>query len=117
MLARLQPVLGQVEIRALQQATGQVHAAPPIIDYCYDIIAFTRRSPRFLQGLSPRAGLALLRAARAWALLAGRDAVYPEDIQAVLGPCVGHRLEAGGEDGPGGGYEAAALILDQVPVR
>ena len=117
MLARLQPALGQVEIRALQQATAQVHAAPPIIDYCYDIIAFTRRSPRFLQGLSPRAGLALLRAARAWALLAGRDAVYPEDVQAVLGPCVGHRLEVGSEDGTGGGYEAAALILDQVPVR
>ena len=41
----------------------------------------------------------------------------PEDVQAVLGPCVGHRLEVGGEDDPGGGYRAAALIVDQVPVR
>jgi MoxR-like ATPase len=117
LLFRLQPALGRVEIRALQQAVSQVHAAPPIIDYCYDIIAFTRHSPRFLRGLSPRAGLALLRAARAWALLAGRDAVYPEDVQAVLGPCVGHRLEAGGGEDNHGVAEITAVILAQVPVR
>lgn len=117
LLARLQPVLGPLEIRFLQQATRQVHASPPIIDYCYDLIAFSRCSPHVPLGLSPRAGLALLRAARAWALLSGRDTVYPEDLQAVLGPCVGHRLEAGREGGPGGGYEIAAFILEQVPVR
>lgn len=117
MLARLQPVLGRVEIRALQLATRHIHVSRPIIDYCYDIIAFTRRAPNLLQGLSPRAGLALLHAARAWALLSGRGVVYPEDVQAVLGPCVGHRLEAGGEGGLGGGYEVASLILEQVPVR
>jgi len=119
MLARLEPVLDRTQILALQMAVGQVHAAPPIIDYCYDIIAFTRAAPSFVQGLSPRAGLALLRAARAWALLAGRDLVYPEDLQAILGPCVSHRLEIVPNDERGLGLvaEAASLILEQVPVR
>lgn len=119
MLARMTPALAKVEIRALQWAVSQIHASPPIIDYCYDIIAFTRRSPYFLQGLSPRAGLALLRAARAWSLLGGRDAVYPEDVQAVLGPCISHRLESSGaaEADVPSQAEAVTLILDQVPVR
>ncbi len=119
MLARMTPALGKAEIRALQRAVSQIHASSPIIDYCYDIIAFTRRSPHFLQGLSPRAGLALLRAARAWSLLAGRDVVYPEDVQAVLGPCISHRLESGGAAEAEGlaPRDAVALILDQVPVR
>ena len=119
MLARMTPALGKAEIRALQRAVSQIHASSPIIDYCYDIIAFTRRSPHFLQGLSPRAGLALLRAARAWSLLAGRDVVYPEDVQAVLGPCISHRLESGGATEAEGlaPRDAVALILDQVPVR
>ena len=119
MLARMTPALAKAEIRALQRAVSQIHASSPIIDYCYDIIAFTRRSPHFLQGLSPRAGLALLRAARAWSLLAGRDVVYPEDVQAVLGPCISHRLESGGAAEPEGlaPRDAVALILDQVPVR
>ena len=119
MLARMTPSLAKAEIRALQRAVSQIHASSPIIDYCYDIIAFTRRSPHFLQGLSPRAGLALLRAARAWSLLAGRDVVYPEDVQAVLGPCISHRLESGGAAEAEGlaPRDAVALILDQVPVR
>ena len=119
MLARMAPALGKAEIRALQRAVSQIHASPPIIDYCYDIIAFTRGSPYFVQGLSPRAGLALLRAARAWSLLMGRDAVYPEDVQAVLGPCIRHRLENSGamETEDLAPREAVSLILDQVPVR
>ena len=119
MLARMAPALAKAEIQALQRAVSQIHASSPIIDYCYDIIAFTRRSPHFLQGLSPRAGLALLRAARAWSLLAGRDVVYPEDVQAVLGPCISHRLESGGAAEPEdiAPRDAVALILDQVPVR
>ncbi len=119
MLARMTPALAKAEIRALQQAVSQIYASPPIIDYCYDIIAFTRRSPHYQQGLSPRAGLALLRAARAWSLLGGRDAVYPEDVQGVLGPCISHRLEFNGatEADAFSQRDAVALILDQVPVR
>ena len=117
MVAQIRPALSLAELRGLQQAVEQVRAAPPIIDYCYDLVAFTRQSSRFLHGLSPRAGLGLLRGARAWALMAGRAAVYPEDVQAVLAACVAHRLSVGEDNGPGGHAEIAARILNAVPVR
>jgi len=117
MLAKLETALPFDELRRLQQAAEQVHTSQPIIDYCFDILSFTRRSPRFLHGLSPRAGLGLLRSARAWALMDGRNAVYPEDVQAVLGPCVSHRLSSGEDNGPAGHSEIAGYILEGVPVR
>jgi MoxR-like ATPase len=116
MLARLHTALPLAELRALQKDVERIHTSPPMIDYCYEIVAFTRRSPRFLHGLSPRAGLGLLRSARAWALLNARDAVFPEDIQAVLPACVCHRLVAGDDNGPAGHSEIADHILDAVPV-
>ena len=72
-----------------------MHAAPALLDYVQAIVEHTRRSPEFTTGLSPRAALALLHAARAWALLEGRDKVLPEDVQAVLPGVAGHRLRAG----------------------
>lgn len=73
------------------------YAAPALIDYVQALVAHTRGSPDYLSGLSPRAALALLAAARAWALLEGREAVLPEDIQTVL-PCVAaHRLRPAGD--------------------
>lgn len=69
---------------------GQVRVSAALIDYLQGLLAESRR--RFAEGLSPRAGLALLSAARAWALLDGRDHVLPDDIQAVLPAVAGHRL-------------------------
>jgi MoxR-like ATPase len=116
MVERQGPVLTVAELAGLQHAVTQVHAAAPVIDYCHGVLQFTRHCGRFQHGLSPRAGVGLLRAAKAWALLAGRDYSIPEDIQAVLASCTSHRL-AGGE---GGGQlehdEVAALILSAVPV-
>jgi MoxR-like ATPase len=119
MQARLMPTLDKAKLHNLLGAVGRVYAATTLIDYCYDSIAFTRRSPHFPRGLSPRAGLALLRAARAWALLVGRDVVYPEDDQAVLGPCVGYRLDIVTEEVMMASADdpAVPLILDQVPLR
>ena len=65
----------------------------PLIDYVQNLLTQSRRSSIFAEGLSPRAGLALLRAARAWALLDGRNHVLPDDVQAVLLPVAGHRLK------------------------
>ena len=87
----------------------QVHLSAPIVDYCHAILVFTRRSERFVYGLSPRAGLGLLRAAKAWALLAGRDYVLPEDVQAVLPACLPHRLADAGT-GPATSHEDIAEL-------
>jgi MoxR-like ATPase len=116
MLSRLQTALPADQLLALQKEVEQVHVSQPIIDYCYDIVAFTRRSPRFLHGLSPRAGLGLLRSARAWALMDARDAVFPEDIQAVLPSCVSHRLMAGEDNAPTGHIGIADSIIEGVAV-
>ncbi|MBN2887519.1 MAG: AAA family ATPase [Chromatiaceae bacterium] len=114
MVARQPPVLSPEQLMALQEQVSEVHAAAPVIDYVHGILQFTRSSGRFLYGLSPRAGLGLLRAAKAWALLAGRDYVIPEDVQAVLPACVVHRLALG--EGVGALDEAAvaADILNHV---
>jgi MoxR-like ATPase len=81
----------------IQAAVSKVHVAPALLDYLQAILAFTRQSTLFRGGLSPRAGLALLRAARAWALLHHRNHVLPEDVQAVLPAVTGHRLQPGNE--------------------
>ena len=70
LLTELQPVLDPARLVALQRKVSDVHAADALLDYIQDLIAASRRSPRFTHGLSPRAGLALLSAARAWAFLA-----------------------------------------------
>jgi MoxR-like ATPase len=116
LLARLDAALTATELLELQRQVDAVHAAAPIIDYCYALVVFTRRSGRFLHGLSPRAGLGLLRSARAWALLAGRAFVIPEDVQAVLPACVPHRLISAEDNAPGGHPDVARYILERVPV-
>lgn len=76
----------------LQEIARRVHLADPLIAYVQDLLAFSRHCGHFALGLSPRAGLALLRAARAWALLQGRGFVLPEDVQEILPHVAGHRL-------------------------
>lgn len=86
--ARLTPE----QIPALQESAAAVHVAPALLDYVQALIEATRNSPDFAHGLSPRAALALLAAARAWSFVDGRDAVLPEDVQAVLPGVACHRL-------------------------
>ena len=115
-LERLQPALSPSELQDLQRQVEQVHLARSIIEYCHRILVFSRRSTRFLHGLSPRAGLGILHSARAWALLAGRRFVIPEDVQAVLPACVPHRLVVHGDEGPAGPGQIAEYLLQGVPV-
>lgn len=93
----LVPVLSIEELKRLQAMVFEVYVSDALIDYVMNIINFTRYSGEYRLGLSPRAGVVLLTAARAWALVAGRDAVVPEDVQAVLGAVVGHRIGAAGD--------------------
>ena len=81
------------QIAPLQDAAASVHTSPALLDYVQALIEATRNSPRFIHGLSPRAALALLAAARAWAFIAGRSMVLPEDVQAVLPGVACHRLQ------------------------
>jgi MoxR-like ATPase len=97
MLARLPAELQPGELDALFAATRAVHVGPRLLDYVQNLLAASRDGANFALGLSPRAGLALLAAARAWALLHGRDHVQPEDVQAVLPAVAGHRLRAAKE--------------------
>ena len=92
MLANLDACMAPGELVELQGAAQRVHVAPALLDYVQALVEHTRRSPDFAAGLSPRAALALLHSARAWALIEGRDKVLPEDVQAVLPGVAGHRL-------------------------
>ncbi|XLZ72575.1 AAA family ATPase [Massilia sp. SR12] len=92
MLKHLAPAMTPAELQAAQQGLRQIHAAPALIDYVQALAQASRQNGFFAEGLSPRAALALLQAARAWAALEGRDHVLPEDVQAVLVPVCAHRL-------------------------
>ena len=94
MIVELEPLMTIQDILAIQQAISQVHIAEALIDYLQAILEFTRQSSRYQMGLSPRAGLAILHCAQAWALIHGRDYVVPEDVQMILPGVVGHRLVA-----------------------
>jgi MoxR-like ATPase len=110
MLARLPALLTAGELTALQQRVLQVHAAEPLLNYVQDLIAATRSGRWFLQGLSPRAGIAVLRAAKAQALLANRDYVAPDDVQAVLPQTIAHRLTPVGDAGRGAVEQVRAMV-------
>ncbi len=96
-VAQLNPQMESSELLGMQKRAREVLVSPALLDYVQAILRYTREESRYTHGLSPRAGLALLSAARAWALLDGRDAVIPEDVQAVLPGVVSHRLQAVGE--------------------
>jgi MoxR-like ATPase len=82
------------QLLRLQGAVPQVHASAALLDYVQAVARYTRQAPEFEAGLSPRAVIALLRAAQAWAFMHGHEGVLPEDVQAVLPSVVGHRLAA-----------------------
>ncbi|MCU7935985.1 MAG: AAA family ATPase [Candidatus Thiodiazotropha sp. (ex Dulcina madagascariensis)] len=116
MLLRTPVALAGQRLADYQQQVNRVHVAEALIDYCQDILAFTRNSPDYRHGLSPRAGLAILQGARAWAFLEGRDLVLPEDLQAVLPATVGHRLQTAADNDNQRGNGLVADLLRSIPV-
>jgi MoxR-like ATPase len=115
MVDHLPSLLAGDELATLQQAVMAVHTADPLLDYVQDLITATRSGRWFLQGLSPRAGIALLRAAKAQALLSGRDYVAPDDVQAVLPQTVAHRMVPVGDSGRGAEEQVRAM-MQAVPL-
>ena len=115
MLEHLQPQLTLTELETLQRQVQAVHASEPLLNYVQDLIAATRSGRWFLQGLSPRAGIALMRAAKAQALINGRDYVAPDDVQSVLPQTIAHRLIPVGDAGRGAVEQVRAMI-EAVPL-
>ena len=109
-IARLAPVMTSEELRAAQQAVLAVHASDALLDYLQALIAATRSGHWFVDGLSPRAGIAVLRAARAHALLDERDYVAPDDVQAILAQTVAHRLVPVPGSGRGRAEQVRAML-------
>lgn len=117
LLPQLEPVLDLRALAALQTQAGAVHVSEAVVDYILRLAETTRSQPSFALGLSPRGSLGLLAAARAWALLAGRDYVIPEDVQAVLPAVAGHRLrDVADPAGHGGGALVQGLLRDVAPL-
>ena len=112
---RLPSLLSQAQLQQLQHQVLAVHAAAPLLDYVQDLIAATRSGQWFLQGLSPRAGIAVVRAAKAQTLLSGRDYVAPDDVQAILPQTIAHRLIPVGDSGRGS-VEQVRAMLAAVPL-
>ncbi|HXG28637.1 MAG TPA: MoxR family ATPase [Nevskiales bacterium] len=116
LLATLSPALSPADLLELQAAAGRITVSDALVEYLLAIVRHTRENPRFREGLSPRAGLALRRSAQAWALMDGRGSVLPEDVQAVLPAVVTHRLlpEDGAEQADGA--QLAQQLLESVPI-
>lgn len=112
---KLPSLLTHDELRQLQQRVLEVHAADPLLDYVQDLIAATRSGQWFVQGLSPRAGIAVVRAAKAQALLSGRDYLAPDDVQAILPQTVAHRMIPVGDSGRGA-VEQVRAMLAAIPL-
>jgi len=98
LLATLAPTLSPQQLLLMQMMVPRVHASDALLDYVQAIVRYTREQPQFEAGLSPRASIAFLRAAQAWALIHSHPGVTPEDVQAVLGAVVGHRLKPRNDD-------------------
>jgi MoxR-like ATPase len=92
MMKSMKPMMQPEELIAAQEALKQIHASPALIDYVQSLALASRQNGMFAEGMSPRAAIALMQTARAWAAMEGRNHVVPEDVQAVLIPVAAHRL-------------------------
>jgi MoxR-like ATPase len=116
MIQRLPPGLNPDQLGALQKQVSKIYVADALLDYCQDILEHTRNAGEYRHGLSPRAGLAMLQSAKAWALIEGRNQVLPEDLQAILPATVGHRLQATGEITSEQHESLVQTLMEAVPI-
>jgi MoxR-like ATPase len=114
MIGELPQVLDTAELLRMQEHLAEVKASDALLDYIQALLEFTRQSALYRNGLSPRAGVSILRSAQAWALLQGREFVTPEDVQAVLPAVAGHRLAS--VAAPRSPEAITADLLEQVAV-
>ncbi|PKO25914.1 MAG: AAA family ATPase [Betaproteobacteria bacterium HGW-Betaproteobacteria-8] len=113
-VTNIAPCTDGAGLMQLQKTVQEIHVSDALLDYLQAILQFTRTSPRFSSGLSPRAGLALRQCAQAWAMIHGRDYALPEDVQAVLPGVARHRLQASGQEETAG--DLVEYLLNNVVV-
>ena len=116
LLANLGPGIGATKLLQLQNGVHTIHNSDALLDYAQDLIDATRSSVMFASGLSPRAGLALVNAARAWAMIDGRKMVLPEDIQAVAPAVITHRLQPAADHVSESIESLVTLLLETVAI-
>jgi MoxR-like ATPase len=114
-LAETASIMSPHQLLTIQEAVSGIHVADALLDYLQDLLEFSRVSGEFVNGLSPRAGLAILHGSQAWALLHGRAHVLPEDIQSVLPSIISHRLIPA-RDTDATASSAAEILIRQVPI-
>lgn len=113
----MQPVLTLEQLQDIQAQVKAVSCSDTLLDYLHRLVDFTREDKRFSYGLSPRGGLSLLKAAKAWALLAGRDFVLPEDVQEVANAVLSHRLHNNESiNSEQQEHDLVSFLINSVPV-
>jgi MoxR-like ATPase len=115
MMHRLQPAVSIDRFIAMQTAVDTIHCSEPLLNYVQQLIEATRNPGLFVYGISPRAGLAIVQASRAWALMAGRSHAEPGDVQAVFGAIADHRLTPA-EQHSHSTAEMVGDLLKQIPI-
>ncbi|MBT8435952.1 MAG: MoxR family ATPase, partial [Gammaproteobacteria bacterium] len=100
---------------AIQSAVDHIHCSEPLLNYVQHLIQATRNPGLFVYGISPRAGLAVIQASKAWALMHGRSHTEPGDVQAVFGAIADHRLSPS-EQHSHPTSELVNDIIDQIPI-
>lgn len=116
LIEELQPCVEVEQLRALREQVGAVHASDALLDYLQALVEHSRNHAGYGFGLSPRASLALLRSAQAWALMDNRRHVLPEDVQAVLRAVVNHRLQSSDPLSERNRADPAAELLESVAI-
>ena len=111
----IEPCIDHRQLTVMQEASAKVSVSESLLSYLQRLVAYTREAPEFAMGLSPRGALALVAAAKTWAMMLGRDYVVPDDVHAVLSPVIAHRLVPS-TDYAGDGEALVALLLRQVDV-
>ena len=115
MLKKLSTCINSEKLAEFQDAATKIHVSDALLDYVQALLDYSRQSPQIAAGLSPRAGLALMHCAKAWALMANRDHVLPEDVKTILPYVVSHRLRPVADSGE---QNPATLVslLESVPI-
>ena len=115
LLDEIGPVVTGPDVLQLQDAARRLHVSDAILDYTQALVRFTRESPELALGLSPRAAIDIINAARCWAMIDGHAGVHPEDVKTVFPAVAGHRLQTRTESGHSN-PDIAAFVLESVPV-
>ena len=116
LLESMQAVIDSDKLLVLQQYVSHVHVSDALLDYVQNLLEATRHSKLFADGLSPRAGLALMHCARAWALLEGRSMVLPEDVQAITPSVITHRLQPAADAADKQASTLVQRMLESIPI-